>query len=79
MAQDALALLDALQVREFHVLGASMGGMIAQHLALLAPARIKSLSLMMTSSGARRLPGPSMRNSRRPVVARRPGRMMWTA
>jgi len=61
MGQDALGLLDALQLREFHVLGASMGGMIAQHLALLAPTRIRSLGLMMTSSGARRLPGPSMR------------------
>ncbi|MDI4634577.1 alpha/beta hydrolase [Pelomonas sp. V22] len=61
MAVDALGLLDALQLREAHVLGASMGGMIAQHLALIAPDRIKSLSLMMTSSGSRRLPGPSMK------------------
>lgn len=61
MAQDALGLLDALQVRDFHVVGASMGGMIAQHLALLAPKRIKSLTLMMTTSGARRLPGPSLK------------------
>ncbi len=61
MAADALGLLDALQLREAHVLGASMGGMIAQHLALLAPERVRSLSLMMTSSGSRRLPGPSMK------------------
>ncbi len=61
MARDALGLLDALQVRECHVLGASMGGMIAQHLALLAPERVRSLSLMMTTSGARRLPGPSLK------------------
>ncbi len=53
MARDALGLLDALQVRECHVLGASMGGMIAQHLALLAPERVRSLGLMMTTSGGR--------------------------
>lgn len=52
MAGDALGLMDALGVRRFHVLGASMGGMIAQHLADLAPARVQSLTLIMTSSGA---------------------------
>jgi pimeloyl-ACP methyl ester carboxylesterase len=59
MAGDALGLLDALGVRQFHVLGASMGGMIAQHLADLAPTRVRSLTLIMTSSGAQGLPAPS--------------------
>ncbi|HEX5841481.1 MAG TPA: alpha/beta hydrolase [Pseudomonas sp.] len=59
MAVDALGLLDALGVGEFHVLGASMGGMIAQHLADLAPERVQSLTLIMTSSGALGLPAPS--------------------
>jgi pimeloyl-ACP methyl ester carboxylesterase len=59
MAADALGLMDALGVRRFHVLGASMGGMIAQHLADLAPSRVQSLTLIMTSSGARGLPAPS--------------------
>ena len=59
MADDALGLMDALHVRQFHVLGASMGGMIAQHLADLAPQRIESLTLIMTSSGAQGLPMPS--------------------
>ncbi|MBS7724068.1 alpha/beta hydrolase [Pseudomonas lalucatii] len=59
MAGDALGLMDALGVRQFHVLGASMGGMIAQHLADLVPARVQSLTLIMTSSGARGLPSPS--------------------
>ena len=36
-----------------------MGGMIGQHLAVRHPGRVKSLTLMMTTSGARRLPGPS--------------------
>lgn len=59
MAGDALGLMDALGVRRFHVLGASMGGMIAQHLAELAPERVQSLTLIMTSSGAQGLPAPS--------------------
>ncbi|MDP3816753.1 alpha/beta fold hydrolase [Pseudomonas sp.] len=59
MAGDALGLLDALGVGQFHVLGASMGGMIAQHLADLAPERVQSLTLIMTSSGAQGLPAPS--------------------
>jgi len=59
MAGDALGLMDALSVRQFHVLGASMGGMIAQHLADLAPQRVLSLTLIMTSSGALGLPAPS--------------------
>ncbi|WP_310384788.1 alpha/beta fold hydrolase [Roseateles sp.] len=61
MARDALGVLDALGLRRAHVCGASMGGMIAQQLALLAPERVKSLTLMMTNSGSRMLPGPSMR------------------
>jgi pimeloyl-ACP methyl ester carboxylesterase len=59
MADDALGLMDALHVQQFHVLGASMGGMIAQHLADIAPQRIESLTLIMTSSGAQGLPMPS--------------------
>jgi pimeloyl-ACP methyl ester carboxylesterase len=59
MAQDALGLMDALHVQRFHVLGASMGGMIAQHLADMAPQRIETLTLIMTSSGAPGLPMPS--------------------
>ena len=61
MAADALGILDALGIPAAHVCGASMGGMIAQHMARLAPTRVKSLTLMMTSSGARRLPGPSLK------------------
>ena len=59
MADDALGLMDALQVRQFHVLGASMGGMIAQHMAAMAPQRVESLTLIMTSSGAEGLPAPN--------------------
>ncbi len=61
MAADSVGVLDALGISRAHVCGASMGGMIAQHLAARAPDRVKSLTLMMTSSGARRLPGPTLK------------------
>ena len=61
MAADSAGILDALGIARAHVCGASMGGMIAQHLAASRPDRVKSLTLMMTTSGSRRLPGPSMR------------------
>ena len=71
MAADALGILDALGLPAAHVCGASMGGMIAQHMARIAPARVKSLTLMMTSSGARRLPGPTLK-VRSAMIARPP-------
>jgi pimeloyl-ACP methyl ester carboxylesterase len=56
MADDTVALMDALGITRARVCGASMGGMIAQHLAARHPDRVSHLTLMMTSSGARRLP-----------------------
>ncbi len=56
MAGDALGVLDALRIDKAHVVGVSMGGMIAQRLALLAPERVVSLASIMSSSGARGLP-----------------------
>jgi pimeloyl-ACP methyl ester carboxylesterase len=61
MADDTAGVLDALGLRAAHVCGASMGGMIAQQLAVRHPGRVKSLTLMMTSSGSRRLPGPTLK------------------
>ena len=59
MADDGLRLMDVLGVERFHVLGASMGGMIAQHMAAMAVDRVQSMTLVMSSSGAAGLPAPS--------------------
>lgn len=59
MATDAVGLLDALGVDRAHVVGASMGGMIAQLLASEWPDRVASLTSVMSSSGAPGLPGPT--------------------
>ncbi|WP_172448602.1 alpha/beta hydrolase [Caulobacter mirabilis] len=59
MATDAIGLLDALGVRSAHLVGVSMGGMIAQRIACLQPDRVASLVLVMSSSGAPGLPGPA--------------------
>ena len=58
MAADAIGVLDALKIDKAHVVGVSMGGMIAQRVALAAPQRVLSLTSIMSSSGARFLPGP---------------------
>jgi len=59
MAGDALALLSGLGVARAHVVGVSMGGMIAQILAARHPERVASLTSIMSSSGRRGLPGPT--------------------
>ena len=48
MARDALALSDELELDSFHLLGISMGGAIAQEIALQAPDRVRTLTLAVT-------------------------------
>lgn len=73
MALDAVGVLDALGIAQAHVCGASMGGMVAQHLGANHAQRVRSLTLVMTTSGSRRLPQarPSVQ---RALLARPDGR-----
>jgi pimeloyl-ACP methyl ester carboxylesterase len=61
MARDTLGFMDAMGLQRAHVMGASMGGMIAQDLAALAPERVASLVSVMSTTGSRKLPGPKAR------------------
>ena len=54
MADDGFAVLDALGIDSAHILGASMGGMIAQQMAIQSPDRVRSLTSMMSHTGDRR-------------------------
>jgi pimeloyl-ACP methyl ester carboxylesterase len=62
MAEDALAVLDAIGVEKVHLIGASMGGMIAQEIGIIQPERVLSLCSMMSTgfSMDKTLPKPSL-------------------
>jgi pimeloyl-ACP methyl ester carboxylesterase len=72
MAQDAAALLDHLEVVQAHVMGISMGAMIAQTLAIRHPERVLSLVSIMSTTGSRRVGWPRPRALS--VLWRRPPR-----
>jgi pimeloyl-ACP methyl ester carboxylesterase len=59
MAADAVGLMDALGIARAHVVGASMGGMIAQEVAIHWPERVRSLTSIMSTTGDPRLPPPT--------------------
>jgi pimeloyl-ACP methyl ester carboxylesterase len=60
MADDAIGLLDHLGIERAHIVGASMGGMIAQHLAMRYPARVLSMVSIMSTTGGRFVGQPKM-------------------
>ncbi len=81
MMRDAAALLDGLHIRTAHVIGVSMGGMIAQLLAINAPDRVLSLTSIMSTTGNRHLPGTRKDVSRHimkgPAESTPDGRMQY--
>jgi pimeloyl-ACP methyl ester carboxylesterase len=61
MAADTTALMDHLGIESAHVVGASMGGMIGQTLAIEYPERVRSLVSIMSTTGSRRVGTPSLK------------------
>ncbi|KPC49942.1 alpha/beta fold hydrolase [Amantichitinum ursilacus] len=75
MAEDAIGLLDTLGIARAHVVGASMGGMIAQLVVTHAPERALSLTSIMSTTSAPGLPGPTV--AARACLTRRPPRKAY--
>ncbi|TMJ50117.1 MAG: alpha/beta hydrolase [Alphaproteobacteria bacterium] len=59
MAQDTIGLMDALGIKSAHLVGASMGGMIAQEIAISFPQAVRSLTSIMSTTGNPKVPPPS--------------------
>jgi pimeloyl-ACP methyl ester carboxylesterase len=61
MATDTIGLMDHLGIESAHVVGASMGGMIGQTLAIEHPERVRSLVSIMSTTGSRRVGTPTLK------------------
>lgn len=61
MATDTVGLLDALELDQVHLAGMSMGGMIAQTVAAQHPERVRTLTSIMSNTGARKVGRPSLK------------------
>jgi pimeloyl-ACP methyl ester carboxylesterase len=72
MARDTVGLLDALGYRNAHLVGISMGGMIAQTVAAHHPGRVRTLTSIMSTTGAPRLGRPTLSTWRRMLTSRPP-------
>jgi pimeloyl-ACP methyl ester carboxylesterase len=59
MAEDVIGLMDVLGIQSAHLVGASMGGMIAQEIAISFPRRLRSLTSIMSTTGDPKVPGPT--------------------
>jgi len=59
MAKDVVGLMDTLGIKSAHIVGASMGGMIAQEIAISFPERVRSLTSIMSTTGDPNIPPPS--------------------
>jgi pimeloyl-ACP methyl ester carboxylesterase len=58
LAEDAVGLLDALDIEQAHVVGISLGGMVAQTIAIHYPERVQTLTSLMSTTGDPQLPQP---------------------
>ncbi|SDZ42499.1 Pimeloyl-ACP methyl ester carboxylesterase [Micromonospora pattaloongensis] len=72
LATDTVGLLDALRHDRVHLVGVSMGGMIAQTVTALYPERVRTLTSIMSTTGARRIGRPALSTWR--LMAARPAR-----
>ncbi len=61
MAKDTVGLLDFLELDQAHVVGASMGGMIVQQMAISHSHRLRSMTSIMSTTGSRRSGQPSLK------------------